>query len=86
MNAKERAAQAKLIIENPLWELAREDMKDLYARQFRQYTSLETRERLALAHDMCDEVFTYIEAAMALGEAELPLEQEQTPEEADNEE
>ena len=67
MKQDDRSEFAAAITSNPLWALMKEELPRYYYENFRATTDEKQRERLALAHDMFDDVMQYIEAQAAMG-------------------
>ena len=67
MNDKDRELYAAQIINNPLWVEICDELPRKWYMQFRATTDREMRDRLALAHDIWDEVRSEIEQTAAMG-------------------
>jgi len=67
MDTSRKHQYAKMLSENPLWdEIFKEMKQDLY-EQFIIHTDMPTRERIAMAFDMLDDLQVKIMACIAEG-------------------
>jgi len=64
---KRRLIQARLMIENPLWDAMFEDMKKDLFTGFCEDIDLQSRERIALAVDLLDDLKDRIESYVQFG-------------------
>jgi hypothetical protein len=55
-DAKLKAMYAKQIVENPIWPDIYKDLKMQFFDQFCENTDMESRERIAMAMDVVDEI------------------------------
>jgi len=68
MDHKRRTDLAQMIIQNPLWETMKDDLKQHYYSHFRLAINAADRERIAMAHDIFDDAVNYIESQAQMGE------------------
>lgn len=78
MDDKVKTQHAREIVTNPLWELMKAELPAYYYRHFRVLAGAD-RERVAMAHDIFDDMIKYIELQMGMGEIlEFPTDESET--------
>lgn len=68
MDHKRRAELAHMIISNPLWDEMKKDLPQHYYSHFRLALNEADRARIAMAHDIFDDVLNYIETQAQMGQ------------------
>ena len=67
MDKVRRAALAKEILTNPLWEETFNDLNAYYYEQFRLASDLDTQRRIAMANDILDDFRDTLQDAVVNG-------------------
>ena len=67
MDKVRRAAFAKEILANPLWEETFNDLNAYYYEQFRLASDLDTQRRIAMANDILDDFRDTLQDAVVNG-------------------